>query len=222
MNPPAFLFRLSEGDRSAVEARWATRTYGREETILAHDEPGRDLFFVLDGRARATIFSESGRAVSYRDIEPGDIFGELAAIDGKARSANVVALVETRVARLPESAFRALVESRSGFTWEVLRHLSGQMRRMTDRVYEVSTLVVRQRLLRELLRLCTADETGRGGIVSAAPTHYDLATRISTHREAVSRAMSELAKQRLIERHGASLVLRDLQVLQNMADEGEA
>ena len=218
----AFLSRLAEADRAALAARWTVRHYQRDEMIIAHDESGRDVFFVLEGRARATVFSERGRAVAYRDMEPGDIFGELAAIDGRARSASVVALEAMRAARLPEAAFRDIVDARPTFTWALLQHLSGEMRRMTDRIYEFSTLVVRKRLIRELLRLAQASEEGRAAI-APAPTHFDLAARISTHREAVSREMSALAKRGLIERRGGSLVIRDLAGLKALAggdDEG--
>ena len=220
----AFLSRLAEADRAALAARWTVRHYQRDEMIIAHDESGRDVFFVLEGRARATAFSERGRAVAYRDMEPGDIFGELAAIDGRARSASVVALEAMRAARLPEAAFRDIVDARPTFTWALLQHLSGEMRRMTDRIYEFSTLVVRKRLIRELLRLAEESEQAEGrAAIAPAPTHFDLAARISTHREAVSREMSALAKRKLIERRGGSLVIRDLAGLKALAggdDEG--
>lgn len=210
------LSRLGKAERAALEARWTVSTYRREETIVAHDEQGRDVFFVLEGRARATVFSEAGRVIAYRDIEPDDIFGELSAIDGNLRSASVVALEDLRVARLSGAALREIVNTRPAFAWALLEHLSGQMRRMTDRVYEFSTLVVRDRLIRELLRLSA--EVGDGQArVSPAPTHFDLAAKISTHREAVSREMSMLAKLKLIERHGDSLVLRDLAALRALS-----
>jgi CRP-like cAMP-binding protein len=220
----AFLSRLAEADRAALAARWTVRHYQRDEMIIAHDESGRDVFFVLEGRARATAFSERGRAVAYRDMEAGDIFGELAAIDGRARSASVVALEAVRAARLPEAAFRDIVNARPTFTWALLEHLSGEMRRMTDRIYEFSTLVVRKRLIRELLRLAEESQQAEGrAAIAPAPTHFDLAARISTHREAVSREMSALAKRKLVEKRGGTLVIRDLAGLKALAggdDEG--
>ena len=103
----SFLSKLGAGDRDAVAARWSKRKYAPGETIVAHDDASSDIFFVLEGRARATVFSEDGRTVAYRDIEPGGIFGELAAIDGRTRSATVVALEEVNTARLSQAAPRA-------------------------------------------------------------------------------------------------------------------
>ena len=104
------------------------------------------------------------------------------------------------------------------FAWMLLEHLSAQLRRMTERVYEFSTLVVRKRLILELLRW--AEEIGPvdGQVsISPAPTHFELAAKISTHREAVSREMSALAKRGLIEKRGNRLVLRDLAALEMLA-----
>ena len=215
---PAFLARLCETDRVALSARWTERSYRHDELIVAHGDSGRDVFFLLQGRARVTLFSQDGREIAYRDIDPGEIFGELAGIDGKARSASVVALAPSRAARLPAAAFREIAQTHPGFAWMLLEHLSALLRRMTGRVYEFSTLVVRERLILELLRW--AAEIGPvGGQVSIcpAPTHFELAARISTHREAVSREMSALAKKGLIEKRGNSLVLRDLSALEALA-----
>ena len=139
--------------------RWNVCSYQRHELVIAHGEDSRDVFFVLDGQARVTLFSASGREVAYKDIHPGDIFGELAAIDGKARSASVIATEPVRAAILSAEAFQSLLKSHPSMSWALLQHLSGLVRRMTDRVFEFSTLVVRERVICELLR--RADEMGQ-------------------------------------------------------------
>jgi CRP-like cAMP-binding protein len=213
-----FMSRLDNTDVAAISRRWSERCYQLNEIIIAHGDNGCDVFFLLEGRARVTMFSEDGREIAYRDIAPGEIFGELAGIDGKARSASVVALEATRVARLTGTAFRDIVMSHPAFAWVLLEHLSAQLRRMTERVFEFSTLVVRKRLILELLR--RADEIGpvNGQVaLSPAPTHSELAATISTHREAVSREMSTLAKRGLVEKRGSRLMLHDLAVLERLA-----
>jgi CRP-like cAMP-binding protein len=216
----SFLGRLEAADRAAIAARWSEKRYRRGETIIAHDEESRDVFFVLEGTARATVYSEAGRTVAYRDIEPGQIFGELAAIDRRKRSATVMAIGPIVVARLGDAAFRELVDARPSFRWALLSHLSAQVRRLSDRVYEFSTLVVRKRLIRELIRLAEPEEKNRARI-DPAPKHLDLAAQISTHREAVSREMSALAKRKLIEKRGRALVLLDVAALTELAEEEE-
>jgi CRP-like cAMP-binding protein len=216
----SFLGRLDGADRAAIAERWSEKRYRRGETIIAHDEESRDVFFVLEGVARATVYSEAGRTVAYRDIEPGHIFGELAAIDRRKRSASVMALGPIMVARLSDAAFRELVDTRPSLRWALLSHLSAQVRRLSDRVYEFSTLVVRKRLIRELLRLAEPTEPNRARI-EPAPKHLDLAAKISTHREAVSREMSALAKRTLTEKRGSALLLLDVSALTALSEEEE-
>jgi CRP/FNR family cyclic AMP-dependent transcriptional regulator len=221
-SPDSFLGGLHEADRVALAERWSVRRYQRKEMIIAHDEETRDVFFVLEGSARATVYSEAGRAVAYRDVEPGGIFGEIAAIDGRPRSATVIGLEPVLVAKLPQATFREMVKSHPDFTWALLTHLSRQTRRMTERIYEFSTLVMRKRLVRELLRLAEAEGSAAARAeIRPAPTHSDLAARISTHREAVSREMSTLAKQKLIEKRKGVLVLPDVARLEALCHEEE-
>jgi hypothetical protein len=93
---------------------------------------------------------------------------------------------------------------------------------MTERVFEVSTLVVRKRLILELLRRAEEIEPIDGEIsINPAPTHFELAAKISTHREAVSREMSTLAKRGLIEKLGSRLMLHDVEALEMLAGKNE-
>ena len=220
--PTAFLSRLCEADLEALSRRWTVHSYKHSEFIIAHGDSDRDAFFLLEGRARVTLYSEEGKEIAYRDITPGDIFGELACIDGKERSASIVALEATRAARLPPAVFRELVESHPRLAWSLLEHLSGLLRRMTDRVYEFSTLVVRERLILELIRRAQeAGATDGHVLIEPAPTHFERASRISTHREAVSREMSSLAKRGLIAKRGNRLLLNDLAALEALAGREE-
>ena len=215
----AFLSTLHSSDLEALAERWSVRSYRRNELIIEQRDEGRDVFFVLDGGVRVTLFSAGGREVAYRDLHPGDIFGELAAIDGKLRSASVIAIEATRAAQLSAAAFEEMVREHPSFTWALLSHLSGLLRRMTDRVFEFSTLVVRERVVCELLR--RAEELGQpqggGETVIPLPRHFELAATISTHREAVSREMSILAKRGLVERRGNRLVIKDRSALEALA-----
>ncbi|WP_399204469.1 Crp/Fnr family transcriptional regulator [Tateyamaria pelophila] len=174
------------------------------------------MFFLLDGRARATIFSSEGKVVAYRDIRTGDIFGEMSAIDGAPRSASVVAATELQVGVLSAAQFETMVDGSKSFRWALLRYFSHQARSMTQRIFEFSTMLVRDRLILELLRLAGATDAQEGKfVIDPAPTHFDLAARISTHREAVSREMSLLTKRGLISKYSGSLHLHDVCGLRN-------
>jgi CRP-like cAMP-binding protein len=217
MTVAGVLDRLSRPDREVVEAHFTYHDYDTGKTVISHMEADRDVYFVLAGRVRATLYSHAGREVDYRDAGPGDMVGELAAIDGGPRSATVEALEPARLARLPAAAFQELVGTCPGFTAALLQHLSDQVRRLTERVFELSTLSMRDRLLRELMRLTEASgiQDGRAEI-RPAPTHFELASRIGAYREAVSREMSALQKAGLLEKRGGALVLHDTARLSEM------
>ncbi len=219
MTDRGFLDRLSAEDRAVLEELFVVRNYARGEIVISHLDEDRDVFFVLEGRLRATLYSPNGHEVSYRDIGPGDVVGELAAIDGAPRSATVETQEPARVGRLSAAAFRELVTTRPGLNAILLAHLSAQIRRLTERVFEFSTLLVRDRLIRELLRLAEAagGHEGRAEI-RPAPTHFELAHRISSQREVVSREMSALAKAGLVEKREGVLIISSLTKLNEIQE----
>ena len=170
---------------------------------------------------RVIIYSASGRAVTFRDMATGDMFGELAAIDGQRRSATVLAVSDCLIAQLTAKAFWELLETQPTITRAVLLHLNRLVRSLSTRVFEFSTLAVRNRIHAELLRIARDGQHRDDGVMIAkAPTHSEIASRISTHREAVAREMSRLAKLGIIRRQGPRLTIPDLERLARMGVDG--
>ena len=73
--------------------------------VIAQDDDSSDVFFVVSGQVRATSFSKVGKEVSFQDLGPGEMFGELSAIDGEPRSTHVVTRVDTLIASMTKDAF---------------------------------------------------------------------------------------------------------------------
>lgn len=216
----ALLRDLPPQDRASIAERCRFRRYRPQQPIIELEDERRDVYFLLSGRVRVTYFSASGREVSFGERGPGQVFGELAAIDGKPRSATVVALTECSVAILPAAEFRPLLSRHERIGDAVLRHLAGQVRLLTERVVEFSTLAVRNRIHAELLRLAQAGrQTPSGAVISPAPTHADMASRISTHREAVTRELAELSRAGLVVKREGDLVVTDLAGLARLVEE---
>ena len=225
------LFQSFEGpDRKRVEAVCAWKSFRPGETIAPAQERSREVFFLTAGTARAYIASAAGVVVAFGDIPPGTMFGEIAAIDGEPRPVEVEAVTACTVARLPHAEFLRLIEERPGFAMAVLRQIAFNIRRLTARVFEFSTLPVKSRVHAELLRLAVhapktgVEKGGNGGtiVLSPAPKHAAIAARISTHREAVTRELNALAKSGLVKKSGADLVVCDVGRLRAMLDEALA
>jgi len=200
-----------------IEQRCAWRRFAPGEPIVDYLDGSNDVFFIVAGTVRVTIYSLAGKAVSFSDMGPGEVFGEYPAIDGGPRSASVEAHTSCLVASIPATAFRELLQSEPRVAMALLPQLVMKIRALTTRVYEFSTLAVSNRIQAELLRLASlAPRTGKRARIAPAPTHTDIASRVSTHREAVTRELNRLSRAGLIERAGGALVVNDVERLAEM------
>ncbi|HEX8194110.1 MAG TPA: Crp/Fnr family transcriptional regulator [Allosphingosinicella sp.] len=210
--------------RPLAERLWAaaTTTSARSGKALvslgAHSD---SVYVVLKGRVRVTLYSMAGREVILRSLGEGALFGELAAIDGQPRSATIVALSSCTLAVIDAAAFRAAIGSDPESALWLARRLAAQVRDLTERVFELNALRVSSRLHCELLRLC-ADAAGGGEktcvTIDPAPTHADLAARIGTHREAVTREMGDLAERGILSQERRRITVPDTRKLARLVE----
>ncbi len=146
------------------------RRYQPGEPIVDYLDSSDDVFFLISGEVRVTIYSLAGKAVSFRELGPGEVFGEYPAIDRGPRSASVEARKNSIVATLPGAAFRELLRSEPVVAQALLPHLVTKIRALTARVYEFSTLAVSNRIQAELLRLARlAEPGGKSARIAPAP-----------------------------------------------------
>src|SRR4051812_1168224 len=96
----ALFAHLEEDVLQAVVARSNVRRFVKENQILSVRDQTNDVFFVLDGRIQVKNYSQGGREFIYSEIASGDLFGEFSALDGLPRSASVVAIEDSIVARM--------------------------------------------------------------------------------------------------------------------------
>ena len=177
--------------------------------IVSESDTDDDVFFVLDGGARAATFTDNGREVLYSDLPVGDAFGMFAAIDGEPRSTNVFAKTKSRIARMSGAAFRDVIRNNEDVNYAIMVYLVERVRDLSNRMTEATTLSTEQRLCTRLLRM--SRRTGvNEAIIDELPTQQELATLIVSQRESVGREMSKLKDQGLIEREGKALKLLNL------------
>lgn len=204
--------------RLADDCRW--RVFKRGAVLLDKETQSSEVILLVEGRVRVTIYSASGREVALRDLAAGESFGELAAIDGSVRSASVVALEDVVVAALSREQFWALLQNQAMVSGNVLRRLAALIRDLTSRVVDTTTLTVPERVRAEVVRQARAAGVSRNrATIKGFPTHADLANRLGATREAVSRDLSRLAEQGVIERKGRDLVVRDFDALLDGAED---
>ncbi len=192
---------LSDAELARVRAMCTLRSFAKDEEIVGDRDKTTDVFFILSGTVRVTSFTVDGREVIFNDVSAGGIFGEFSAIDRLPRSASGVARSDCTLARMPSAAFVTLLRENNGVSQQLIALLVGKIRAMSERVFELSTLVVRDRVRHELLRmaLTIGKPDGSSVMIKPVPKRDEIAARIGSHREAVSREVSRLEHEKLIE-----------------------
>jgi CRP/FNR family transcriptional regulator, cyclic AMP receptor protein len=217
------LFRELKLDLTPYEARSSWRRFDPEEILVDFDEPSTDVYFLLSGEVRVLMRTASGKEVILSEMRAGELFGELAALDGVKRSANVTALTRGEVCVMPAGIFRELVFSSPAIADRLFRILSGRIRELNGRLMEQTVLDLRHRLYSELLRLSVPRANGAGAdrerIVTPPPFHHILAARIGCRREQVTREFTIMSQEGLIERTRGALVLKRPDILKGRVAE---
>jgi CRP-like cAMP-binding protein len=210
---------MPEKGRRKLKALCRWRDFTRDEQIIDRDSDTGDVFFIVRGRVRVVNYSYSGREVSYDDLGAGGVFGELSAIDGAPRSANVVARENTTVAALSAEQFRRALAENPGFALGVMARLVQIVRGSTDRIMDLSTLGAYSRVYAEILRLARehADDDNRATI-RPAPIHSNVASRAGTTRETVARALSDLSRKGIAKREDDALIVGDIGQLKEIVE----
>lgn len=195
----------------AVRVRW--HVYASGEVVVDSGDPTDEVFFVAEGAVRVVVRTALGYEAILNDLGAGSFFGELAAIDGVPRSANVTALQRTRVCAIPGPAFLEFALASPVAGQRLLRLLAARLRAKDERLLEFMALPVRQRLMAELLRLSRDRGNGERAL-SPPPQQHVLAARIGTRRETVSREMAEMARCGLLTVGRRAIVLHRPDALQ--------
>lgn len=211
---------LTDAELAGIASACSIGSFEKQEQILGEQEHTTDVFFILAGTVRFNSYASTGREVIFNEIAEGEIFGEFSAVDGLPRSSTVIALSDCRVARMTRKNFLEMLERNGKVSVRLIKLLVAKTRSMSERVFEVSALAVRERVRRELLRLAKDGTAFRNGIViRPAPTHYEIAARIGSHREAVTREFNRLEAAGVVEVRRRQLRIIDVERLRQMEEE---
>ena len=201
---------LTHEERGLLSGKCTWKTYSSNEQILERSSTSRDIFFVVDGAVNVVNYGVSGREVAYATVEAGQYFGELSAIDGKPRSANIIASKKCLLASLSPENFNELLLQHPEIMMQVMQRLARIIRINDDRILDLSTLGAVQRVCQELLRMAKPDPvTPNSWLIYPMPTQSVIASRVSTTRETVARVLGQLAGDDLVLKKGKNLYLKD-------------
>jgi CRP/FNR family cyclic AMP-dependent transcriptional regulator len=207
-------------DFARFDRRCTWRRYDDNEVVVDFEDTSSDVYFILTGEVRVLIRTPAGKEIILAEMKAGQFFGELSAIDGVPRSANVTALTRGELCIIPAAVFRELVFESKPVCDKVLRLLTSRIRESNARLTEHSIFDIKHRLYSELLRLAHP-RSGHDGqlIISPPPFHHILASRIGCRREQITRELSSLSHEGLIDKNRGGLVIVKPKTLQARLDE---
>lgn len=200
-------------ERYARSCFW--KDYDPHEMVIDVDDETNDVRFVISGRVRIILRIAVGKEVILSEMGEGDFFGEIAAIDGHTRSANVTTLTRSRICVMPQRCFVEILRESPDVTMEVLKMFAARVRALNSRLGEHSFLQAKHRLYSELLRLSRprpGNTTQRS--ISPPPIQRELAERIGSRREVVSRELNQLEREGHVQKARGALVLVNVNELQ--------
>jgi CRP/FNR family transcriptional regulator, cyclic AMP receptor protein len=204
---------LDDATMDLVVGALRSRRFRRAEVIFHGGDPGDSLFVVSSGSVKIMVTPEDGSEPAILAmIGPGGFFGELALLDGGARSATAVAVdaVETFVLRRP--AFEGLVDEEPAIRRALLTALAAEIRRLTAQVEDLHFLDLPGRLARHLLRAVAGEGEPLPTAEVRLPWPYtqgELAGMIGGSRQSVNRLLADLVAQGLLRFEGDDLVIPD-------------
>jgi CRP/FNR family transcriptional regulator, cyclic AMP receptor protein len=210
---------LSGADLVEVARDFTARHFGAGATIFHEGDPGRLLYLIETGQVRIYVQSEEGQETSVIVNGPGDLFGELAVIDGLPRSASAVAVNETLVYTMSRDCFREWMRRLPQLAYNFMRLLSVRVRYNTRQVGSLAQLSVPARLARKLLELAQAyGRAGSNGVCIDAPlTQSELASLTGATRESVNKALAVWRRQGLIHLEKGRITIVDADLLREKA-----
>ncbi|MEJ0051985.1 MAG: Crp/Fnr family transcriptional regulator [Methylovirgula sp.] len=214
---PAFLFfkDLTDLDFERFDRRCTWRRYDEGEVVIDYEDETSDVYFIIAGEVRILIRTQAGKEVILAEMRAGQFFGELSAIDSTKRSANVTGFDARRTLHHAAAVFREVIFASPTVCDRVLHLLTARVRELNARLTEHSIFDLKHRLYSELLRMA-GPRPGKPGerSVTPPPFHHVLAARIGCRREQVTRELSTMAQEGLLEKTRGALVLSKPQVLE--------
>jgi len=189
----------------------------RGTTIAMKGDPGNSLFAVVSGTVKISLSSPDGRNAILNLIGPGEIFGEMAVLDGEPRSADVTAHTNCELYVIDRRDFLPFVRSHSAVAMRFIELLCARLRRTSQQVEQVTLRNLPGRLAGTLLGL-TEERKQDSGSRTLAITQQEVAEMVGMTRESINKQLRAWAARNWVRlEHGAIIVL-DIAALHELAE----
>jgi CRP-like cAMP-binding protein len=181
-------------------------SYAKHDFILRQGDEADGLYIMLSGAAKVSLENDGGQVAILNLVRPGDMFGEIALLDGGRRMASVVALDTVQLLKVAKTDFFALASEHPELIQSIARYVCGHVRHADRKIGELTLLGLQERVIRQLRDLASKDGAGRL-VVSDAISQRDIADMVGASRERVSKALHALYRSGKVSAEGKILVI---------------
>jgi CRP-like cAMP-binding protein len=201
--------KMPDSEVSQIGDQCVCRECKKDQVILVEEELGQTFFIILHGMVKVTRTSDEGREVIITMLRAGDFFGELSLLDGKGRSATVVAMEDSELLTLRRSEFLLLLEQYPMISVELLKVLADRIRKNNTQIEYLTLQDAVGRVGSTLIHVAEKHrlQQGRARIIPKLPVQQDLANMAGTARETISRIMALFESSGLVERDGHRVII---------------
>jgi CRP-like cAMP-binding protein len=183
------------------------KIYDKDSIILLEEDSGSAMFVIIKGKVKVARTSTDGREVILTILSESDFFGEMAILDGLARSASVIALEESELFIIQRDQFLELLKVHPEISINLLQELTKRLRNADMKIKALSLKDAEGKVATVILQL--AEDIGKikHGVVEIEklPLQQDLANMAGTSRETISRTLHSFAKKGMVELDGSKL-----------------
>jgi CRP/FNR family transcriptional regulator, cyclic AMP receptor protein len=215
-----FFAELSEADVGLVMQIAQKRRYEGRRVIVRQGDADGDLYAVLRGHLKVTACDRHGHEIVMSLMQPGDVFGEIAFLDGGARSATVTSLDSCELLVIRRADFLLLLRRVPTISMALLNVMAKRIRRLSESAQDSAFLDVKARLAKRLVDLADQFGTplGSGQVaLKVRLSQQELGDMVQATRESVNKCLREWAKEGIIQQNGRQLVIEDRQRLGALA-----
>ena len=202
---------LSESELNNIQEICKTRKYPKNSMIILEEEMGDVVFIVMSGTVKITRVNDEGKEVILAMLGSGEVFGEMAILDGESRSANALSQENCEVVTINREDFLNLLKTNNKVSLNLMTEFAIRLRKSDQQIEALSLDDAEHRIGVSILNL--AEELGviRQGAVTVEnlPYQQDIANMAGTSRETVSRVMKIFEDRGLITKTGHKLSIPD-------------
>ena len=202
---------LAEEELEKVANLCTPRTYPKNSMIILEEEFGDTVFGIIGGTVKITRVNDEGKEVILALLGQGELFGELAVLDGEARSANALAQEKCLLLAFPKGEFLNLLKTNFKISFALMGELAKRLRKSDQQIEALSLSDAEHRIGVSILNL--AEDMGiikKGQVtIEKLPFQQDIANMAGTSRETVSRVLTMFEEKSMITKEGHTLVIPD-------------